>query len=505
MLLESQFLEPRLTFVSHTPAAYPAVLELKNGEIIEAEFANDSIVRILHNGVPENDTLFADPRIQAILPLNDVLGMTTDTNGQYECVTLDTTEIDLREDFFIYKCKHNLDWPNELVKMRNGLFACLKILRHTYRFYACLGVDRTADNTQLLQRMQFWQFLRDCRLPTSMSICQVLNILVKGFGDCDASRKMFQPFEPMFFSEFTSSIAILAVTLFHEYDTASRAPHEAVKHFVDKFVSRNACVPLGGVYAQPQRTAVLTPYFNDLYKLFEICPGTLSFSPKDEVMTVRIFVKILQLSFLEFVEIIINCAETTTRNEEKKRPKTSMHAPSPSRQGTIECISRGSVDIAGASEGHSIPRTKSDFKNTTRLTEKERRRPPTEGEKEVTAARRISTNQNTNSKVKSRRETSTTQRGKKERPDSSINKLQSRRRGSHSLKSEQDVPAQDSSDQDGELSRQGTTLKKETETEVPPFLRWQQMVKTFITERLLAQAEVQLDKWSGCIKPFLVE
>ncbi|KAL7059439.1 hypothetical protein AAHC03_013314 [Spirometra sp. Aus1] len=471
-----------------------AFLELKNGEIIEAEFANDSIVRILHNGVPENDVLFADPRIQAILPLQDVLGMTTDTKGQYECVTLDTTEIDLREDFFVYKCKHKLDWPNELLKMRNGLFASLKILRHTYRFYAGLGVDRTADNTQLLQRMQFWQFLRDCRFTTSMSICQVLNILVKGFGDCDASRKMFQPFEPMFFSEFTSSIAILAVTLFHEYDTAPRAPHEAVKHFVDKFVSRNACVPLGGVYAQPQRTAVLTPYFNDLYKLFEICPGTLSFPPKDEVMTVRVFVKMLQKfkildSFVDLRQLLGLIGETHPRVQ-------TMGTFNLNSRGTIECISRGSVDMAGASEGRSIPRTKSDFKNTTKPTEKERRKPPTEGEREVTAGRRISTNQNTNSKTKSRRETSTTQRGKKERPDSSINKLQSRRRGSHSLKSEQDVPAQDSSDQDGEISRQGTTLKKETETEVPPFLRWQQMVKTFISERLLAQAEVQLDKWA---------
>ncbi|VDL89176.1 unnamed protein product [Schistocephalus solidus] len=439
-----------------------AVLEMRNGDFIEAEYANDSIIRIHHQGIPETDVLFADPRIQTILPLKDLLGTTSDTSGHYECITLDNTEIDLREDFFAFRCNHKINWPNEL----------LKTLRQTYRFYAGLGVDSAEDNTQLLQRIQFWQFLRDCHLTTSMSICQVLNILVKAFGACEASRKMFQPFEPMFFSEFTSSLAILAVTLFHEYDAASRAPHEALRHLMDNFVSRHACVLSGGVYAQPKRTAVLTPYFNDLYKLFEFGPCTLSVFPSER------------------------CGYDGQGVRENIAGIQDLGP-------NFRSAAVAQVDWGDTPKGANYGLLQSEFPGEYLLCEK--KKTPTEGEKEVTVGRKISTNQNTNSKTKNRKEIATTQRGKKERPESSIPKSQSRRRGSPSIKLDKDIPTQDSIDQDEEHSRLGTTSKKEPAIEMPPFMRWEQTIKAFFTERLLIQAGQRLENWASCINHFLAE
>lgn len=37
-------------------------------------------------------------------------------------------------------------------------------LRKIYSFYSCLGYDDSPDNTFVMNRMQFWRFLKDCQL-----------------------------------------------------------------------------------------------------------------------------------------------------------------------------------------------------------------------------------------------------------------------------------------------------------------------------------------------------
>ena len=37
-------------------------------------------------------------------------------------------------------------------------------LRMIYSYYSQLGFSESADNTFVMNRMQFWRFLKDCRL-----------------------------------------------------------------------------------------------------------------------------------------------------------------------------------------------------------------------------------------------------------------------------------------------------------------------------------------------------
>ena len=37
-------------------------------------------------------------------------------------------------------------------------------LRKIYNFYSCLGYEESPDNTFVMNKMQMWRFLKDCRL-----------------------------------------------------------------------------------------------------------------------------------------------------------------------------------------------------------------------------------------------------------------------------------------------------------------------------------------------------
>lgn len=40
----------------------------------------------------------------------------------------------------------------------------LDLFKQVYRFYSQLGFDSSPDNTYMLNRMQFWRFLKDCHV-----------------------------------------------------------------------------------------------------------------------------------------------------------------------------------------------------------------------------------------------------------------------------------------------------------------------------------------------------
>lgn len=40
----------------------------------------------------------------------------------------------------------------------------LDLFKQIYRFYSQLGMDISPDNTYMLNRMQFWRFLKDCKV-----------------------------------------------------------------------------------------------------------------------------------------------------------------------------------------------------------------------------------------------------------------------------------------------------------------------------------------------------
>lgn len=50
------------------------------------------------------------------------------------------------------------------IKALKTIIRYLDLFKQIYRFYSQLGFDTSPDNTYVLNRMQFWRFLKDCKL-----------------------------------------------------------------------------------------------------------------------------------------------------------------------------------------------------------------------------------------------------------------------------------------------------------------------------------------------------
>jgi hypothetical protein len=62
-------------------------------------------------------------------------------------------------------------------------------LRKIYTFYSNIGYEESPDNTYIMNRMQFWRFMKDCHLHhndmTLMEMDRVLGITdYLGFLEC---------------------------------------------------------------------------------------------------------------------------------------------------------------------------------------------------------------------------------------------------------------------------------------------------------------------------------
>ena len=55
-------------------------------------------------------------------------------------------------------------------------------LRKIYAFYSNIGYEESPDNTYIMNRMQFWRFIKDCRLHhNDMTMMEMDRILGRLF------------------------------------------------------------------------------------------------------------------------------------------------------------------------------------------------------------------------------------------------------------------------------------------------------------------------------------
>lgn len=52
----------------------------------------------------------------------------------------------------------------EIEQAKKTIIRYLDLFKQIYRFYSRLGFDSSPDNTFVLNRMQFWRFLKDCKV-----------------------------------------------------------------------------------------------------------------------------------------------------------------------------------------------------------------------------------------------------------------------------------------------------------------------------------------------------
>ncbi|XP_052066462.1 radial spoke head 10 homolog B-like [Mytilus californianus] len=237
-------------------------------------------------------------------------------------------------------------------------------LRKIYNYYSCLGHDDNSDNTYIMNKMQFWRLLKDCKL----------HHLEKSMMDMDrwlandkAIYTIHNPYERILQRQFFNDLIVIA---FHLYQEEHEGTTPILAWCMSKLISdmmlRNACNVQGQFYYETRRATNALVHMDQAYEVYQSISEPRKYAPKEPVLKMRQFLYMLkefklinndltpkaiiqvltsddpnvsdgegccnlelEMTFLEFFEALIGCAvifstEAVVKDPTTPRPSTAI-------------------------------------------------------------------------------------------------------------------------------------------------------------------------------------
>lgn len=269
-------------------------------------------------------------------------------------------------------------------------------LRKLYNYYCSIGHNRVQNNKSELTRLQFWRFILDSHIHHyHLSLPDIDRILAK----CMKKDTIHQPLERLSLAEFLSSLAILGYKLFKDKiksnptkdakgsgvsSKPSKMPY-VLSQCLTKLINDHIMVysgrVKGGFLFEPRRNVNALKYMEGSWKVFRsLCePGSTSeptvfmrklllaltrFQIVGMKLSTEKFLHILasdhpnvnqngdynlevEMTFLEYFEILLECAVTFVTTEDLEQ-QMHHHAQEPRQI-------RSEPNSAVSGLGHSRP------------------------------------------------------------------------------------------------------------------------------------------------------
>lgn len=261
-------------------------------------------------------------------------------------------------------------------------------LKKIYTFYSSIGIDKSQDNTSVMNRMQFCRFLKDSHIHhTDTSLPEILRLI----SDKVPGNHPYDPWEHILMRDFLTALVVIANHVFAEECTHGNQlllPW-CLSKLVKEFVVENACNVGGVVYSKPGITIELSQYFEKVYGIYQYWvsqmkisrPGIVcvnmryvlwmlkdyglvneSLSAKDVINIFSIddprvsqdeFINLeIEVSFLEVLEALVQCAEVYVtdgmlRESPITRPSTVASSQAPSGKSQHSSLSAGRLESPG--------------------------------------------------------------------------------------------------------------------------------------------------------------
>ncbi|XP_072125237.1 radial spoke head 10 homolog B isoform X1 [Mobula birostris] len=252
------------------------------------------------------------------------------------------------------------DREYETLQLKCAVLRHFTQLKRVYRFYSSLGHREPLDNTFLLNQLQFWRFLKDCRFHHyGLSLANMDRILHEQFTIVQDTHS---PFDTLLLGKFLSYIVILA---YHIYHKEHEGRHPILEACFSKLMTDNlipyACTVNGSLFQQQESTTIALGYINKCWEVYRTYCEQNHKPPNTSIMTMRHFlwmikdlnllskrltatriVEILsqdnpavsdgtynnmdvEMVFLEFLEALLSCAEVyvTKRMLESSEPSST--------------------------------------------------------------------------------------------------------------------------------------------------------------------------------------
>ncbi|XP_051635445.1 radial spoke head 10 homolog B-like isoform X2 [Manacus candei] len=306
----------------------------KNGHAYEGEFVDDRLV-----GLHLQKNAVNAKELSGIATPSVIENITIINDSESTSILGSDIELDISSLLDLFPREERQE---ELNQVECAVLRHMVILRRDYSFYSALGYGHSPDNTFLMTKLQFWRFLKDCRLHHSKMSLAEMDRVVAG------SKELLEihcPHQLLLFRTFLSYLIHLAFHIYHKkHKVKGRSLDECFSAMMSRNVIPTACCVQGILFSE-ERHAVFA--MNYIYKCWEIyrafCSPNLNppFEPTmkirqfvwmlDELKLlnkqltvsklVKIFVKVgasppgrtginmeLELVFLEFFEALLECA-----------------------------------------------------------------------------------------------------------------------------------------------------------------------------------------------------
>ncbi|XP_062331376.1 radial spoke head 10 homolog B [Osmerus eperlanus] len=193
----------------------------------------------------------------------------------------------------------------ELKQVEFAVLRHITELRSIYTFYSSLGHAPSPDNTFLLSRLQLWRLLKDCSAhPGAITLAQVDRCIA---GEDVSAEEVHLPFSTMLLRKFLRSVVVLAYHTYHkDLDTSGNTPVlvSCFSKLMNEDIIPNAKTVKGLLFSHPVRAVVAANYIQRCWEIYQaFCKPRPT---ADSTMTTRDFI-------LMFKELALFDAELTTR------------------------------------------------------------------------------------------------------------------------------------------------------------------------------------------------
>ena len=244
-------------------------------------------------------------------------------------VLLDERDLDLYER------------DEELQRVTDVLLRDVSKLKKIYSFYSCLGQQDSVDNTFVMSRLQFWRFLKDCKVHhRGFTISELDRTIAQ-----EKSNDVHEPQHEVLMREFLNAIVIIAYHLYNEdHHGSEQLLPWCVSQLITENILKHPCKVGGSLFADSLRAAEAIKYMSKCWDIFcGLCVPNVHY-PHEPIFKSRQFMLMLsdfhlvnsdlspkevlkvlakdnpelaqedfcnlelEMTFLEFFEALIDCA-----------------------------------------------------------------------------------------------------------------------------------------------------------------------------------------------------
>ncbi|CAL1526160.1 unnamed protein product [Lymnaea stagnalis] len=263
----------------------------KNGRIYEGLFEKDHIVEFPDftiDGMTSPD--MSQIRTRTPVPADNVSVHSNESrNTTGPSFQLDTPA--LLETF------PSDDIEPEVQQVLYAITRHISALRRVYGFYSMLGYEGSPDNTYIMNKLQFWRFLKDiCLHHDKYSLADMDRLI----GECYKKSKveLHNPYEKILQRQFVNSLVILAHLIYKKEYKKNKETGPVLEYCFSRLMTerilRFACVVKGPLYHETRRAVNALVHMDQAYEIYQaICTPRMK-PPREPVLKMR--------SFLHFIK-----------------------------------------------------------------------------------------------------------------------------------------------------------------------------------------------------------